>query len=75
LPYPYLTTPTIYFTIARNLAADAAATFDGLAPTNGFHSLWLIATTPMWLVAGASQTLPVHLALTLGALLDLATMV
>jgi hypothetical protein len=63
-----------YFTIARNLAAGAGATFDGLAPTNGFHPLWLITITPMWLVAGASQTFPIHLALTLGALFDLATM-
>lgn len=63
-----------YFTIARNLASGAGVTFDGLAPTNGFHPLWLAAITPFWLLAGASQALPVHLALTLGALFDLATL-
>lgn len=64
-----------YFTIARNLATGAGVSFDGLTPTNGFHPFWLAVITPLWLAAGSSQTLPVHLALTVGALFDLATMV
>jgi len=62
-----------YFTIARNIAAGEGVTFDGLAPTNGFHPLWMTLIVPLWLVAGEDVTLPVHLALTLGVLLDVAT--
>lgn len=64
-----------YFTIARNLASGAGVSFDGLNPTNGFHPLWLISITPIWWVAGASQVVSVHFALTLGAMFDLVTMV
>lgn len=63
-----------YFTIARNWAAGAGISFDGLAPTNGFHPLWLVVITPLWYIHSTSQALPVHLALTMGALLDLMTM-
>lgn len=63
-----------YFTIARNIAGGQGFTFDGLAPTNGFHPLWMVLITPLWLVARSSATLPVQLALTLGAVLDLGTM-
>lgn len=62
-----------YFTIAHNLTSGVGVTFDGLAPTNGFHPLWLVAITAFWFAVGSSQTLPVHLALTLGALFDLVT--
>jgi len=27
-------------TVARNIAAQGTATFDGTHPTNGFHPLW-----------------------------------
>lgn len=64
-----------YFTIARNLARGEGVTFDGLSPTNGFHPLWLALITPLWRVSAVSHTLPVHLALSLGALLDLGTLV
>jgi hypothetical protein len=65
-----------YFTIARNLAAGHGATFDGLAPTNGFHPLWLLMLTPVFALAGALRAgswTAVHLALSLCALLDLAS--
>ncbi len=65
-----------YFTIARNLAAGHGATFDGLAPTNGFHPLWLLLLTPVFALAGALRAASwtaVHLALSLCALLDLAS--
>jgi hypothetical protein len=63
-----------YFTIARNVAGGNGISFDGLSPTNGFHPLWLSIITPFWWIAGRSQTLPVHLSLTTGALFDLVTM-
>jgi hypothetical protein len=65
-----------YFTIARNLAAGHGATFDGLAPTNGFHPLWLLLLTPLYALAGALRAgswTAVHMALSLCAALDLAT--
>ena len=63
-----------YFTIARHLAAGHGATFDGLAPTNGFHPLWLLLLTPVFSLTNALRAgswVGVHLALSLCALLDL----
>jgi hypothetical protein len=65
-----------YLQIARHVAAGAGATFDGLAPTNGFHPLWLALLAPMMAIArgaGAGSWVPVHLALSLCALLDVLT--
>ena len=65
-----------YFTIARHLVAGHGVTFDGLAPTNGFHPLWLLALTPVFALTGALRAgswVGVHLALSLCALLDLAS--
>lgn len=65
-----------YFTIARHLAAGHGATFDGLAPTNGFHPLWLLMLTPVFALTGALRAgswVGVHLALSLCALLDVAS--
>lgn len=59
-----------YFTIARNLVHGFGATSDQLAPTNGFHPLWLLALTPFWFLDPAASELPVHLALALSALLN-----
>lgn len=65
-----------YFTIAHHLASGQGMTIDGVIPTNGFHPLWLVLITPFWLIAGKQELqLPVHLALSLGALLDGLTMV
>lgn len=62
----------IYFVIARHLGAGEGATFDGTMPTNGFHPLWLLALTPIF-SQWPSGDLPVHLTLTLSALLDTLT--
>lgn len=61
----------IYFVIARNLGAGLGATFDGLHATNGFHPLWALILAPLFGVL-PSGDLPVHLALSLGALFDAA---
>ncbi|MFN8491955.1 MAG: hypothetical protein U0350_30420 [Caldilineaceae bacterium] len=34
-----------YFQIAHNIVLGKGVTFDGLAPTNGFHPLWMLLTT------------------------------
>ncbi len=65
-----------YFTIARHLAAGHGPTFDGLALTNGFHPLWLLLLAPLFAAAaawGAGAWTAVHLALSLCALLDVAS--
>lgn len=59
-----------YFGIARNIMDGNGASFDGVHATNGFHPLWLALITPFWSFGGET---PIHLALTLGALLGAAT--
>jgi hypothetical protein len=60
-----------YFTIARNIASGFGPTFDRLAPTNGFHPLWLLLLVPIFKAFGTSLWLPVRLALSLSAAIDL----
>lgn len=62
-----------YFTIARNLADGLGPTFDGLAPTNGFHPLWQFLLVPIWWVPTTDLWIPVRMALTVTLVLDLAS--
>lgn len=65
-----------YFTIARNLVSGHGVSFDGLAPTNGFHPLWLLWLAPLYAAAQVlhlSSWTALRLALALCALLDLAS--
>lgn len=63
-----------YFTIARNIAAGYGATADRLELTNGFHPLWMLFLVPLWSASPWDKSeIPVHLALSLGAIFDLAT--
>lgn len=62
-----------YFKIASNIANGAGPTFDGLAPTNGYHPLWLWTLVPLFKAAGDSLWLPVRLALMMAALCGLGT--
>ena len=39
-----------YFTIARNIVEGYGSTFDRLAPTNGYHPLWLLVLVPIFLI-------------------------
>lgn len=34
-----------YFVIGRNIAAGLGSTFDRIAPTDGYHPLWMVAVT------------------------------
>ncbi len=61
-----------YFAIARNLARGLGFSVDGVTPTNGFHPLWALLLVPAFRWAPGPD-LPIHLALTLAALLDTAT--
>ncbi len=59
-----------YLQIARNLAASGRSTFDGVAPTNGYHPLWMAILTVVAAVVDDKTTLlrcAVALSLTLHA--------
>ncbi len=60
-----------YLTIARNIAAGHGATFDGLGPTNGFHPLWAILVTPIYLIQAASPYVPIRAVIVLALLVHL----
>lgn len=61
-----------YFTIARNLALGFGATSDRLAPTNGFHPLWLLAITPFWSFDPSPFQFQIQFALALSAFLSVS---
>jgi 4-amino-4-deoxy-L-arabinose transferase-like glycosyltransferase len=61
------------FQIARNIAHGEGATFDRIHPTSGFQPLYVGALVPLYWIAGDNDTLPVHLALVVAALLTAAT--
>lgn len=52
-----------YLAISRNLFAGKGATFDGLAPTNGFHPLFLAVLHPLNLIADPDARAKAALAL------------
>jgi hypothetical protein len=58
-----------YFQIARNFASGAGISSDGIAPTNGFHPLWLFVITPLWLVFDSYRA--INAALIVASLFDL----
>lgn len=58
-----------YLQAARNLNAGHVASLDGVHATNGFHPLWIFVICVLSLFPGADGNLPVHLALTLCAIL------
>ena len=43
-----------YFKIARNIINGAGCSFDGLAPTNGFHPLWMVFLLPIYFLVPES---------------------
>src|SRR5436190_4458103 len=55
-----------YLRIAQNVVAGRGWTFDALAPTNGFHPLYMLMVMPIVALARGDLVLPIHLS---GALL------
>ena len=52
-----------YFGVARNLAAGAGSTFDGINPTNGYHPLWCWILVPIfWLIPQGEPGLALRVA-------------
>jgi hypothetical protein len=62
-----------YFKLAQNLSQQLGATFDGINATNGFHPLYAGLLVPIFKIAGPNLDLGVHLALTLVAIINVAT--
>lgn len=62
-----------YFTIARNVVENASASLDGTTPANGFQPLWLMMNVPIFLLTRGHYELPIHLALSMSAILDVTT--
>ncbi|MSQ15768.1 MAG: hypothetical protein EXR50_07900 [Dehalococcoidia bacterium] len=62
-----------YFTIARNAVHGMGMTLDGQNSTDGFHPLWMALLVPIFWLSGGDESLPVHIALFLGAGFSLIT--
>lgn len=62
-----------YFEIARNAALGDGFTFDGRAPTNGFHPLWAWLLVPLFAAFPTSPWVPVHIALVSSGVMAVAS--
>jgi len=62
-----------YFGIARHIAIDGSVSINGLTQTNGFHPLWLLLISPIYMLLENNLETPIHVALTIGAILDVVT--
>ena len=57
----YLTDDAFYyFKTAQNIAEGMGITFDGVAPTNGFHPLWMVICVPVFALARYNLFLPLR---------------
>jgi hypothetical protein len=67
----YLTDDAFYyFKTAQNIAEGAGITFDGIAPTNGFHPLWMIVCVPVFALARFDLFLPLRILIILQGVLN-----
>jgi len=62
-----------YFVIAGHILNGDGSSFDGLTLNNGYHPLWMLMILPLFAVKSANADIPVHLALSMGALVDVLT--
>jgi hypothetical protein len=67
----YLTDDAFYyFKTAQNIAQGAGITFDGIAPTNGFHPLWMLICVPIFSLARLNLFLPLRVLIILQGILN-----
>lgn len=59
-----------YLVTAGRISDGQNITFDGITLSNGYHPLWLFFLVPIYFLPGRS--LPLHVALTASALMDVA---
>jgi hypothetical protein len=64
-----------YFKIAQNIANGDGCTFDGIAPTNGFHPAWMLVNVAVFRIAGSNLVTPVQVIIILNILVCVATFV
>lgn len=64
-----------YFKIARNIVHGQGCTFDGIAPTNGFHPAWMVCILPVFWLFPADLETPVRIVLAGNGLLCAATLI
>jgi hypothetical protein len=64
-----------YFKIASNIVSGNGSTFDGIAPTNGFHPMWMLLMVAVFGVAGNDPITPVTVVIVINLLLCIATFV
>jgi len=57
-----------YFVVGRNIAAGLGSTFDRIAPTNGYHPLWMVPVTIVYWLCHDRMT-AIHLVLSVCAVL------
>lgn len=63
--------PFYYFQLSTNFITGNGPSLNGEHLTNGFHPLWMILISPLFLLKGVSPDLPVKLTLILSAILSL----
>ncbi|MDK2982112.1 MAG: hypothetical protein PWQ55_2459 [Chloroflexota bacterium] len=59
-----------YFKVAQNISEGQGITFDTLAPTNGFHPLWMLVCIPVFALARFDLYLPLRVLIMVLALLN-----
>jgi hypothetical protein len=62
-----------YFKVAQNIAEGHGITFDGIAPTNGFHPLWMLVCIPVFALARFDLYLPLRVLIVVQAALNAAS--
>jgi len=63
--------PFYYFQLASNLIRGYGTSIDGEIITNGYHPLWVVLISPLFLLRDIDQILPVRLALMLSGALSI----
>jgi hypothetical protein len=67
----YLTDDAFYyFKTAQNITEGAGISFDSIAPTNGFHPLWMLVCVPVFALARFDLFLPLRVLIVLQGLLN-----
>jgi len=59
-----------YFVTARNIGSGLGSTFDGIAPTNGYHPLWMLICIPIFTLLKSDLIMPLRAVILVQALLN-----
>ncbi len=62
-----------YFKVAQNITIGRGISFDGIAPTNGFHPLWMLVCIPVFALARFDLYLPLRVLIIVQAILNAAS--